>query len=240
MPSREWAAPGDGGVGGGGGGGGIGGAGGVGGAAGVGGKNGIPRPDADTSGDRPTPASSTATRTSARSVMRATGRCGAQAGRPRHEAPDFAPDSVAAEDVLANLTVGWQRLCEDERDSVIAATFVAGIWRGSARLRRFSARPRSVIEDEIRHVAVCSEVLDRLGAAARDVPAAQRRQASGNSDPDVRSPAPSRRVRGRRADVRGELLRRGAEARARSPLPLGVHRAAPRRNPPRQLRHHRR
>ena len=105
--------------------------------------------------------------------------------RPRHEAPDFAPVSVDA-DVLAKLTAGWQRLCEDERDSVIAATFVAAdLARVGAPAAVLGAASR-VIEDEIRHVAVCSDVLDRLGAVARDVPAAQRRQAGGDGDPEGR------------------------------------------------------
>ena len=45
--------------------------------------------------------------------------------RPRDEAPDFDRDAVGA-DVLTKLIAGWRRLCEDERDSVIARGLVEG------------------------------------------------------------------------------------------------------------------
>ena len=105
--------------------------------------------------------------------------------RPRDEAPDFALDSVDA-DVLAKLTAGWRRLCEDERDSVIAATFVAAdLARLGAPAVVLGAASR-VIEDEIRHVAVCTEVLDRIGATASEVPASERRRPADDGSEEVR------------------------------------------------------
>ena len=104
---------------------------------------------------------------------------------PRDEAPDFAPDSVSPA-LLARLTAGWRQLCEDERDSVIAATLVAAdLARLGAPAAVLGAASR-VIEDEIRHVAVCSDVLARLGAAAADVPAAARRKPDAGGEAAVR------------------------------------------------------
>lgn len=106
--------------------------------------------------------------------------------RPRHEAPDFSPDAVDA-DLLARLTAGWRQLCEDERDSVIAVTFAAAdLARLGAPAAVLGAASR-VIEDEIRHVAVCEAVLGRLGASAGEVPVAERRTAATDGDPAVRT-----------------------------------------------------
>jgi hypothetical protein len=81
---------------------------------------------------------------------------------PRDQAPPFdrsrypSPLLVRASDV-------WRRLSEDERSTVIAATQV------TTDLARLGAPPEilgmaaRVIEDEIRHVEVCSRVLDSLG-----------------------------------------------------------------------------
>lgn len=105
--------------------------------------------------------------------------------RPRDAVPDFAVDSVDS-GVLAALTSGWRRLCEDERDSVIAATFVAAdLARVGAPAAVLGAASR-VIEDEIRHVAVCTEVLDRLGATPDDVPVSERRKPIEDGDAETR------------------------------------------------------
>jgi hypothetical protein len=85
---------------------------------------------------------------------------------------------------LTRLIAGWSALCEDERDSVIAATLVA------ADLARLGAPPSilgaavGVIEDEVRHVGVCATVLERLGGAVAEVPAQDRRRAIGD-DPSI-------------------------------------------------------
>jgi hypothetical protein len=74
--------------------------------------------------------------------------------------------------LLRRVAERWQRQCDEERDTVIAATLVttelarlgapAGIMGMAAR----------VIEDEIRHVEVCTRVLDALGVTAT-APAAE-------------------------------------------------------------------
>ena len=102
---------------------------------------------------------------------------------PRTAPPDFDPRSLSA-DVAGRLVAGWRALCEDERDSVIAATLVAG------DLARLGAPPSilgaaaRVIEDEVRHVSVCATVLERLGAGAAEVPAEDRRKNVGD-DPSI-------------------------------------------------------
>src|SRR5947209_9444993 len=91
---------------------------------------------------------------------------------PRAPAPDLDRQSLAPE-IVTRLIAGWRALCEDERDSVIAATLVAGdLARLGASPAILSAAAR-VIEDEIRHVGVCATVLERLGAEAAEVPAEQ-------------------------------------------------------------------
>jgi hypothetical protein len=108
-------------------------------------------------------------------------KMGARAGawRPREIAPSFArggyPDST-----LRRLRAGWQRLCEDERDSVIAASLVA------SDLARLGAPPcilgeaARVLEDEVRHVEVCEQVLAGIGAEALDVTPGARRRPAGD------------------------------------------------------------
>ena len=102
---------------------------------------------------------------------------------PRVPPPDIDPSSLSAE-IVTRLVAGWRTLCEDERDSVIAATLVAG------DLARLGAPPSilgaaaRVIEDEVRHVGVCAAVLERLGAAAADLPAEARRRGIGD-DPSI-------------------------------------------------------
>jgi hypothetical protein len=107
----------------------------------------------------------------------------APAAAPRTSPPDIDPGSLSPE-ILTQLIAGWRALCEDERDSVIAATLVAG------DLARLGAPPSilgaaaRVIEDEVRHVGVCATVLERLGAVAAEVPAQDRRRGLGD-DPSL-------------------------------------------------------
>ncbi|HEY6478047.1 MAG TPA: ferritin-like domain-containing protein [Polyangia bacterium] len=102
---------------------------------------------------------------------------------PRVAPPDLDHRSLSSE-LTARLVVSWRALCEDERDSVIAATLVAG------DLARLGAPPSilsvatRVIEDEVRHVSVCATVLQRLGASAAEVPAEERRCGIGD-DPSI-------------------------------------------------------
>jgi hypothetical protein len=103
----------------------------------------------------------------------------AAAAAPRTPPPDFDRPSISAERV-ARIAVSWRALCEDERDSLIAATLVAG------DLARLGAPPSilgaaaRVIEDEVRHVGVCATVLERLGSVVAEVPAEDRRRDLGD------------------------------------------------------------
>lgn len=108
---------------------------------------------------------------------------GPSAAAPRVPPPDVDPRSLPA-DRVARLVEIWTTLCEDERDSVIAATLVTG------DLARLGAPPAvlavaaRVIEDEVRHVGVCATVLERLGGAVAEVPAEDRRRGLGD-DPSI-------------------------------------------------------
>jgi hypothetical protein len=98
---------------------------------------------------------------------------------PRVPAPDIDRPSLSPE-ILERLVAGWRALCEDERDSVIAATLVAGDLARLGAPSSILAAAARVIEDEIRHVGVCATVLERLGARAAEIPAEQRRRGLGD------------------------------------------------------------
>jgi len=89
---------------------------------------------------------------------------------PREQAPAFDPNRYPAP-LLARAAAAWLSLCQDERDSVIAATMV------TTDLARLGAPPAilgmaaRVIEDEVRHVEVCMRVLGALGANTTATPA---------------------------------------------------------------------
>jgi len=102
---------------------------------------------------------------------------------PRAPAPDADRLSLSPQ-IVARLTASWRALCEDERDSVIAATMVAGDLARLGAPAPILAAAARVIEDEVRHVGVCETVLERLGAQAAQVPADQRRHSIGD-DPSV-------------------------------------------------------
>jgi hypothetical protein len=88
---------------------------------------------------------------------------------PREQAPAFDPNRYPAA-LLARACAAWLGLCQDERDSVIAATTV------TTDLARLGAPPAilgmaaRVIEDEVRHVEVCMRVLGALGANTTATP----------------------------------------------------------------------
>jgi hypothetical protein len=89
---------------------------------------------------------------------------------PREQAPAFDPNRYPAA-LLARAAAAWLGLCQDERESVIAATMV------TTDLARMGAPPAilgmaaRVIEDEVRHVEVCMRVLGALGANTTATPA---------------------------------------------------------------------
>jgi hypothetical protein len=102
---------------------------------------------------------------------------------PRVPPPEIDRWSLSTE-IVARLVAGWRALCEDERDSVIAATLVAGDLARLGAPPSLLAAATSVIEDEVRHVGVCTTVLERLGAAVAEVPAEDRRRGIGD-DPSI-------------------------------------------------------
>jgi hypothetical protein len=89
---------------------------------------------------------------------------------PREQAPAFDRNRYPAA-LLARAAAAWLGLCQDERESVIAATTV------TTDLARLGAPPAilgmaaRVIEDEVRHVEVCLRVLGALGANTSATPA---------------------------------------------------------------------
>lgn len=101
---------------------------------------------------------------------------------PRIAPPAFDRASLPTR-LVQDLVAGWKTLCEDERDSVIAATVVA------ADLARLGAPPAilaaaaRVVEDEVRHVAVCTTILDHLGSEPAHLPPERRRGALGSETP---------------------------------------------------------
>ncbi len=148
---------------------------------------------------------------------------------PRAPAPDFDRLSLSPE-IVARLIAGWRALCEDERDSVIAATLVAGDLARLGAPPSILAAAARVIEDEIRHVGVCATVLERLGAEVAEVPAEERRRGVGD---DLSNRAPDGagaggRLRRRRIDVSG-LFRGGPSGLPATAGSLGPDRASPRR-----------
>jgi hypothetical protein len=90
---------------------------------------------------------------------------------PREQAPAFDRNRYPTA-LLARASAAWLGLCQDERDSIIAATTV------TTDLARLGAPPAilgmaaRVIEDEVRHVEVCLRVLGALGANTAATPAA--------------------------------------------------------------------
>ena len=102
---------------------------------------------------------------------------------PRAPAPDFDLGSLPA-GTVARLVAGWTALCEDERDSVIAATMVAGDLARLGAPPAILAAATRVIQDEVRHVGVCETVLDRLGARPPEIAAEKRRRGIGD-DPSI-------------------------------------------------------
>jgi len=89
---------------------------------------------------------------------------------PREQAPAFDRNRYPTA-LLARAAAAWLGLCQDERESVIAATTV------TTDLARLGAPPAilgmaaRVIEDEVRHVEVCLRVLGALGANTTATPA---------------------------------------------------------------------
>ncbi|HET6147774.1 MAG TPA: ferritin-like domain-containing protein [Polyangia bacterium] len=102
---------------------------------------------------------------------------------PREQAPAFDPNRYAPA-LLARAVGAWRQFSADERDSVIVATLV------TTDLARLGAPPAilgmaaRVIEDQARHVEVCTRVLEALGSDTSSTPAGGTRVALGDDDDD--------------------------------------------------------
>jgi hypothetical protein len=101
--------------------------------------------------------------------------------RPRDTVPSSFDSSGHSASTLERLRTGWRNLCEDERDSVIAATLVASDLARLGAPTSIMGEAARVIEDEVRHVEVCRRVLDLIGAEPAEVAPTERRRASGDS-----------------------------------------------------------
>lgn len=76
--------------------------------------------------------------------------------------PDLEPGSVP-DDLLPDLRNGWQRLLESEYESaVVSAWMTSALARMVAPVDVLAAFARTV-EDEVRHVDICADVLVKLG-----------------------------------------------------------------------------
>jgi hypothetical protein len=106
---------------------------------------------------------------------------------PRDPAPAFDRNRYPAA-LLARAVATWRRFSTDERDAVIVSTLV------TTDLARLGAPPAilgmaaRVIEDQARHVEVCTRVLEALGADTTATPPAGTRVALGlNDDEEIES-----------------------------------------------------
>src|SRR5205085_3179048 len=106
---------------------------------------------------------------------------------PREQAPAFDPNRYPPA-LVARAGAAGRRCSADERDSVIVATLV------TTDLARLGAPPAilgmaaRVIEDQVRHVEVCTRVLEALGSNISSTPAEGTRVALGpEDDQDIES-----------------------------------------------------
>lgn len=83
--------------------------------------------------------------------------------RPR-SAPAPFPAGVYSPAVVARLGDAWADLRRDERRSVVGATMVATDLARIGAPAEILGEMARIIEDEVRHVAVCTGVLEALGA----------------------------------------------------------------------------
>jgi hypothetical protein len=137
--------------------------------------------------------------------------------------------------LLARVAVGWRRLAEDERRGIVSSAHLAADLASLDAPAAILAMAGRVVQDEIHHLEVCARVLEELDPA---------RRVSARFECAIQRPTPDEtvlartlvdRVRarqaGRRVGVRGR-----PRAGARAAVRLGLHRAAPRRDPPRDVR----
>lgn len=79
-------------------------------------------------------------------------------------APPFAASAVPR-NVLSAAADGWQRLLDTEYESVIIASWMtAALTRLGAPLDLLGAFGR-IVEDEVRHVDLCAQMVDQMGGA---------------------------------------------------------------------------
>jgi hypothetical protein len=106
---------------------------------------------------------------------------------PREQAPGFDRNRYPAP-LLARALVAWRRFSVDERDSVIVATLATTDLARLGAPAAILGMAARVIEDQVRHVEVCTRVLEALGADTTITPAGGTRVAlSLDEDEEVES-----------------------------------------------------
>jgi hypothetical protein len=100
---------------------------------------------------------------------------------PREQAPGFDGNRYPAS-LLARAVAAWRRFATDERDSVIVATLVTTDLARLGAPAAILGMAARVIEDQVRHVEVCTRVLEALGADTSSTPPEGTRVALGSDD----------------------------------------------------------
>ena len=78
--------------------------------------------------------------------------------------------SQYAPDLLARVTLGWRRLCDDERQGVITAAHVAADLAALDAPPAILALAGHVVQDEVHHLEVCARVIEELQPETRLAP----------------------------------------------------------------------
>ncbi len=106
---------------------------------------------------------------------------------PREQAPGFDRNRYSPP-LLARVVAAWRRFCTDERDSVIVATLVTTDLARLGAPAAILGMAARVIEDQVRHVEVCTRVLEALGTDTSSTPPEGTRVAlSGDATEEVES-----------------------------------------------------
>jgi hypothetical protein len=89
--------------------------------------------------------------------------------RPSVEPPRFRRGDHAPE-VVERVAASWRKLGEDERRSVVGAALVAADLARLGAPAEILGLAARLVEDEVRHVAICRHVLEGLGAPVQEDP----------------------------------------------------------------------
>lgn len=93
----------------------------------------------------------------------------------REPPPSFDPSGLRSR-LRERAHAGWQRLYDDERDSLVAASIALTDLARLGAPSDLLARAARVVEDEVRHVRVCEHVVGSLGAPPRRISPEQTRE----------------------------------------------------------------